>query len=69
MTSIEILLPLALILIGARLAGRFSQRLGMPAVLGELLAGLILGSSLLGWVHMSETLATVANIGVRRRWC
>lgn len=64
MASIEVLLPLALILIGARLAGRFSQRLGMPAVLGELVAGLILGPSLLGWVEMNETLATVANIGV-----
>lgn len=64
MESIELLLPLALILIGARLAGRFSQRLGMPAVLGELIAGLILGPSLLGWVHMNETLAAVANIGV-----
>jgi Kef-type K+ transport system membrane component KefB len=64
MESIELLLPLALILIGARLVGRLSQRLGMPAVLGELIAGLILGPSLLGWVHMNETLAAVANIGV-----
>jgi len=64
MESIEFLLPLALILIGARLIGRFSQRLGMPAVLGELAAGLLLGPSLLGWVHMSEALNATASIGV-----
>jgi Kef-type K+ transport system membrane component KefB len=64
METIELLLPLALILIGARLAGRLSQRFGLPAVLGELLAGLILGPSLLGWVHTGEVLNAVASIGV-----
>ena len=64
METIELLLPLALILIGARLVGRLSQRIGMPAVLGELMAGLILGPSLLGWVHSGEVLNAVAGIGV-----
>ena len=64
MESIEILLPLALILVGARLVGRLSQRLGMPAVLGELVAGLILGPSVLGWIHPNEVLNAVAGIGV-----
>lgn len=64
MDTVELLLPLALILIGARLVGRLSQRIGMPAVLGELLAGLILGPSLLGWVESSEALNAVAGIGV-----
>lgn len=64
MDAIDLLLPLALILIGARLVGRLSQRIGMPAVLGELLAGLILGPSLLGWVQTSDVLNAVASIGV-----
>jgi Kef-type K+ transport system membrane component KefB len=64
METIELLLPLALILIGARLVGRLSQRFGLPAVLGELLAGLILGPSLLGWVQTGEVLNAVAGIGV-----
>lgn len=64
MDTIELLLPLALILIGARLIGRLSQRIGMPAVLGELLAGLILGPSLLGIVHNDHVLNAVAGIGV-----
>ena len=64
MANIELLLPLALILIGARLVGRLSQRLGLPAVLGELVAGLVLGPSLLGLVPESEALNAVAGIGV-----
>ncbi len=64
MPSVQILLPLALILVAARVAGKLSQRLGMPAVLGELLAGVVLGPSLLGLIHMNEILAAVAEIGV-----
>jgi Kef-type K+ transport system membrane component KefB len=64
MPGVELLLPLVAILVGARLAGRLSQRLGMPAVLGELLAGLVLGPSVLGWVHLNETFTNLAGIGV-----
>ena len=64
MEHIDLLLPLVLILVTARLAGMVSRRLGMPAVLGELMAGLILGPSLLGWVSMNSTLGSVAEIGV-----
>jgi len=64
MEHIDLLLPLVLILVTARLAGMVSRRLGMPAVLGELMAGLILGPSLLGWVSMNSTLGSVADIGV-----
>lgn len=39
---------LFVILVGARLAGAAMQRIGQPAVVGELAAGLILGPSVLG---------------------
>ncbi|MBX7237709.1 MAG: cation:proton antiporter [Caldilineales bacterium] len=64
MTSIHLLLPLALILVGARLIGRLSQRLGLPGVLGELMAGVLLGPSLLGLIHPNEVISAVADIGV-----
>ncbi len=64
MEPINLLVPLALILVTARLAGMISRRIGMPAVLGELLAGLILGPSVLNLVRMNEVLASVAYIGV-----
>ena len=44
---IEIFLILVFIIAVAKLAGVLSQRLGQPAVLGEIAAGLILGPTLL----------------------
>ena len=42
-----LLLQLAVLLFTARLFGELSQRLGQPSVVGELLAGIVLGPSLL----------------------
>lgn len=64
MNDIHFLLPLVLILVMARVAGRISRYLGMPGVLGELLAGLLLGPSLLGWVEADTLIEAVAGIGV-----
>ena len=44
---VEQLLPIALILISAKIAGVLSLRIGIPAVFGELLVGLLLGPSVL----------------------
>lgn len=41
---------LASILVFGKILGEMAERIGQPAVLGELLAGVILGRSLLGWV-------------------
>ncbi|MGH7485891.1 MAG: cation:proton antiporter, partial [bacterium] len=40
---------LALILVG-RLLGEAMNRIGQPSVMGQLVAGILLGPSLLGWV-------------------
>ena len=36
----------------------------VPAVVGEIVAGVIVGPSVLGWVHSSEALQTLAQLGV-----
>ncbi|HWE07178.1 MAG TPA: hypothetical protein VG274_10750, partial [Rhizomicrobium sp.] len=41
---------IALLLLIGRGLGEIMQRLGQPTVIGQLLAGLILGPSLFGWV-------------------
>lgn len=46
----EFILSLVLIIIATKFAGHLSVRLGQPAVLGKLLAGIILGPAVLGWV-------------------
>jgi Kef-type K+ transport system membrane component KefB len=43
-----LLVQIALILIAARLGAELSKRVGLPAVVGELVAGIALGPSLLG---------------------
>jgi Kef-type K+ transport system membrane component KefB len=55
-------------LVGAKLLGELAERLGQPAVLGELIAGVVLGASVLGVLPESGTLHEVmqllAEIGV-----
>jgi len=43
-----LLLQLIVIILAARLVGRLFSRLGQPAVIGEMVAGILLGPSLLG---------------------
>lgn len=43
------LMQLVVVLVLARLAGVALRRLGQPAVIGEMLAGIVLGPSLFGW--------------------
>jgi Kef-type K+ transport system membrane component KefB len=51
-TSLQILLCIAVVIVAAKLAGTLVSRFGLPLVLGELLAGVVLGPSLLNmWGH------------------
>jgi Kef-type K+ transport system membrane component KefB len=67
-----LLLALAVIVIAARLLGSLAHRLGQPAVIGEIVAGILLGPTLAGGVVASAifpagvrpALTTLANVGV-----
>jgi Kef-type K+ transport system membrane component KefB len=49
----------------AKLFGALAQRIGQPAVLGELVAGVILGPSVLGLVDpQTDVLHLFAELGV-----
>jgi Kef-type K+ transport system membrane component KefB len=60
----ELLLGLAVIWIATRFAGELMERIGQPAVLGELLAGVLVGPGMFGLVHESEGLHALAELGV-----
>ncbi|BBZ36365.1 cation:proton antiporter domain-containing protein [Mycolicibacterium confluentis] len=49
-TAIHFFLQLAVILVACRVAGLVAQRIGQPQVVGEMIAGVVLGPSLLGRV-------------------
>lgn len=71
-SSLGFLLVLAIIIFSAKAAGYLSQRLHQPAVLGELLAGLILGPTLINVFaltpfsqgHLEESVSHLAETGV-----
>ena len=58
------ILYLALIIIAAKLAGPLSVRFGQPAVLGEIIVGVLLGLSIFGLIEPTDSLATFSTIGV-----
>jgi Kef-type K+ transport system membrane component KefB len=60
----ELLLGLVLVWFAAKVAGEGMERIGQTAVLGELLAGVIIGPGVLGLVHESEALHALAELGV-----
>ena len=57
-------LNLMLILLAARLFGELAVRLGAPSVLGELMAGVVVGPSLLGWLAVDDVIKLLAEIGI-----
>lgn len=59
-----ILLSLFVMLAAAKLLAELFERLRQPAVAGEILAGIIIGPSLLGWVSPSELTGALAEVGV-----
>lgn len=61
----QFLFVLIAILVGAKLLGELAERIGQPAVLGELLAGVLLGASVLDVVHHDEeVIHLLAEVGV-----
>ncbi len=57
-------LNLLLVLVAAFAGGRIAVRLGYPAVLGEIIMGIVLGPPLLGLLYASDALTVLADLGV-----
>lgn len=64
MQSYEFLLILAVILLSTKVFGLISERVHMPQVVGALLAGVVLGPSVLGLVEETDFLLKTSEIGV-----
>lgn len=61
----QLLVMLVAVILATKLLGELAQRLGQPAVLGELLAGILLGGSLLGVLDPANpVVAALSEIGV-----
>jgi Kef-type K+ transport system membrane component KefB len=64
MATHTIFLNIVIILLAARLFGEIASRINIPPVVGELLAGVVLGPSLLGWIEPDQVLHLLAQIGI-----
>jgi Kef-type K+ transport system membrane component KefB len=58
-----LLFELFAIFVAAKVIGEIFERLRLPAVLGEILAGVLIGPYALGWIHPNDTLRAIAAIG------
>ena len=64
METYEIFKDLAIILISAKLCGLLAGKLKAPQVVGEIIAGLLIGPCVLGLVQQTELISGMAEIGV-----
>ena len=62
-STAKILLELLLMFAGGKFVAEILERLRQPAVVGEIIAGVLLGPSLLSLVHPSDLTQGLAEIG------
>lgn len=60
----ELFINVIVMLVAARILGEIAQRIKQPALVGELMAGVIIGPSLLGIVNIDTSLKVITDLGV-----
>lgn len=64
METIDILRDLAIILLFAKCLGILARKLKAPQVVGQILAGLLVGPCVLGWISQNDFIVQMAEVGV-----
>lgn len=64
METYNVFLDLAIILFFAKVFGILARKCKAPQVVGQILAGLIVGPCVLGWVSQTDFITQMAEIGV-----
>lgn len=64
MEAYEILKDLAIIILFAKTFGILARKCKAPQVVGQIIAGLLIGPCLLGWVQQTEFITQMAEVGV-----
>src|SRR5690606_8332513 len=63
-TVTDVLVDILVVLLAAKVAAELAERARVPAVVGEILAGIVIGPSVLGLVGHDITLEVLAELGV-----
>jgi Kef-type K+ transport system membrane component KefB len=66
MPAHEFPLPVALLIVfgSAKLVGEIFVKLRQPSLVGEIVAGALIGPSVLGWIAPNDTLKALSDLGV-----
>ncbi len=62
--SAEIPLALLVIFVSAKLLGEIFERLRQPGIVGEILAGVLVGPHVLHWIAPGEAISLLGELGV-----
>lgn len=60
----KLALDMLIVFGAAKLLGEIFERLRQPGIVGEILAGILIGPSLLGWIAPDQFLTALAELGV-----
>jgi Kef-type K+ transport system membrane component KefB/predicted amino acid-binding ACT domain protein len=64
MNVTDVLVDILVVLLAAKLAAEVAERVHVPAVVGEIVAGILIGPSVLGLVGHDEVLTVLGELGV-----
>jgi Kef-type K+ transport system membrane component KefB/predicted amino acid-binding ACT domain protein len=59
----DILVDIVVVLLAAKIAAEIAERVGVPAVIGEILAGIVVGPSVLGLLESNQVIEVLAQLG------
>ncbi len=62
-SSVTIPLAMLILFVSAKVMAEIAERLHQPGIVGEILAGVLIGPSVFGWLAPSEFLSAMADLG------
>jgi Kef-type K+ transport system membrane component KefB len=62
--AVEIPLSMLVVFASAKLLSEIFERLGQPGIVGEILAGILIGPHILGWMAPNDVLRVLSDLGV-----
>jgi Kef-type K+ transport system membrane component KefB len=62
--AVEIPLSMLVVFASAKLLSEIFERLGQPGIVGEILAGILIGPHVLGWMAPNDVLRVLSDLGV-----
>src|SRR5439155_19186259 len=63
-TAVQIPLAMLLVFASAKLLSEIFERLGQPGIVGEILAGVLIGPHVLAWMTPNDVLRILSDLGV-----